>query len=111
MTHNRQPWCNISRPAGPGYIVAFAGAPAVEVRAGGAEVKLGGRAWTAHVIEDDALQLTIVTPSDNGRKRVAQLVAGNKHEVQQRNLEIEALGEQQVQLVAAIEEVNNKQKQ
>ena len=73
--------------------------------ADGGEVSLGGRTWTARLAEDAALQLTIVTPSDNGRERVAQRVAGNKHEVQQRNLEIEALGEQQVQLVAAIEEV------
>ena len=75
LPHSCQPLCSISRPAGPGFILSFAGAAAVEVRAGGEEVKLGGRAWTAHVIDGDTLQLTNVTPSDNGRERVEQRVA------------------------------------
>ena len=43
-------------------------------------VELGGRKWATRQLPDGALELSIVTASDDGRQRVAQRMDAAAHE-------------------------------
>ena len=92
-----------TRPTNDGYLFLTSGLP-LKVAAG-AVVELGGRKWATRQLPDGALELSIVTASDDGRQRVAQRMDATAHEQKQRQAEVEALKLQQTQLMADMEEV------
>ena len=85
------------------FVVDGPGTTTIRVHDGGT-VELGGRIWCARM-RPEGLKLAINTASDDSDIKYNERVADLRNELNQRKQELGALREQQLQLMAKMEQV------